>query len=50
MFKVPDYSYTNDMKINKKTGKRTYTKIGPKVEIKAFLLIISLMMMFLLIV
>ena len=37
VFKIPDYSYTNDMKINKKTGKRTYTKIGPEIEIKAFL-------------
>ena len=37
MFKVPDYSYTNDMKINKKTGKRTYTLIGPTIDIHAFL-------------
>ena len=37
MFKIPDYSYTNDMKINKKTGKRTYTLIGPTSDIHAFL-------------
>lgn len=37
MFKIPDYSYTNEMKINEKTGKRTRVLTGPIIDIHAFL-------------